>query len=189
MLLLKRHQASSVLGGAYVFPGGKLDEADQHPELVARLSEHSADLRLRLAEADLPQERAAGLFVAALREAFEECRVLPGQPSAVPVQALQEALAKGLSWASALHTLGLKLHTEGLVPWSRWITPRQPSVTNKRFDTRFFISQVPHDQAAEHDNHEATDSLWIGPRDALTRYWAGQIEMAPPQIMLSLIHI
>lgn len=188
VLLLRRHQASSVLGGAYVFPGGKLDDADQHPALIARLSEDSAALRARLAEADIPPERAAGLYVAALREAFEECRVLPGQADAVPVQALQDALAAGQGWADALHTLGLQLHTEGLVPWSRWITPRQPSVTNKRFDTRFFITQVPHDQTAKHDNHEATDSLWIGPREALTRYWAGQIEMAPPQIM-SLAHL
>jgi 8-oxo-dGTP pyrophosphatase MutT (NUDIX family) len=30
VLLLKRHQASNVLGGAYVFPGGKLDADDQH---------------------------------------------------------------------------------------------------------------------------------------------------------------
>jgi len=188
VLLLRRHQASSVLGGAYVFPGGKLDDADQHPALIARLSEDSAALRMRLAEVDIPPERAAGLYVAALREAFEECRVLPGQADAVPVQALQDALAAGQGWADALHTLGLQLRTEGLVPWSRWITPRQPSVTNKRFDTRFFVSQVPHDQTAEHDNHEATDSLWIGPREALTRYWAGQIEMAPPQIM-SLAHL
>ena len=31
VLLMRRHQASNVLGGVYVFPGGKLDPADQHP--------------------------------------------------------------------------------------------------------------------------------------------------------------
>ncbi|MBP8149505.1 MAG: NUDIX domain-containing protein [Limnohabitans sp.] len=188
VLLLRRHQASSVLGGAYVFPGGKLDEADQHPQWLTRLSEDGATLRERLGEPELSPEHAAGLYVAALREAFEECRVLPGQPSAIPVRALQEALAQGQNWSDALHAQGMPLYTEGLVPWSRWITPRQPSVTNKRFDTRFFVSQVPDDQIAEHDNHEATDSVWIQPREALSRYWSGQIEMAPPQIM-SLAHL
>jgi 8-oxo-dGTP pyrophosphatase MutT (NUDIX family) len=194
VLLLKRHQASNVLGGAYVFPGGKLDEADQTPELLSRLSEDDAALRQRLAEPDLAHGRAAGLFVAAMREAFEECRVLLGQKTVRSITnqgqpaALQEALARGLGWSEALQAQGLNLHTGDLVPWSRWITPRQPSVTNKRFDTRFFVSQVPDDQTAEHDNHEATDSVWIGPREALLRYWDRQIEMAPPQIM-SLAHL
>jgi hypothetical protein len=61
-------------------------------------------------------------------------------------------------------------------------------VTNKRFDTRFFVTQVPDDQLAEHDNFEATEALWIQPREALMRYWDREIELAPPQIM-SLVHL
>jgi hypothetical protein len=80
------------------------------------------------------------------------------------------------------------VQAQALVPWSRWITPRQASVTNKRFDTRFFVSHVPADQSAQHDNHETTDSVWISPAAALGRYVAGDIELAPPQIM-SLYHL
>ena len=61
-------------------------------------------------------------------------------------------------------------------------------MTNKRFDTRFFITQVPADQTARHDEHETTETLWIGPREALLRYWNHEIELAPPQIM-SLVHL
>ena len=61
-------------------------------------------------------------------------------------------------------------------------------MTNKRFDTRFFVTQVPDDQLAEHDNFEATETLWINPREALLRYWDREIELAPPQIM-SLVHL
>jgi hypothetical protein len=82
----------------------------------------------------------------------------------------------------------LTLQTEALVPWTRWITPKQASVTNKRFDTRFFITQVPADQTARHDERETTETLWIGPREALLRYWNHEIELAPPQIM-SLVHL
>jgi 8-oxo-dGTP pyrophosphatase MutT (NUDIX family) len=185
VLLLRRHLASSVLGGAYVFPGGKLDPADQSPALLDKLSQNVATLHQRLAEPDLSAERAAGLFVAAIREAFEECRILLGQTAvdSPDLQALQDALASGQSWSEAFQNLSLRLSTDTLVPWTRWITPRQASVTHKRFDTRFFITRVPEDQTAEHDNHETTETLWVTPRDALIRYWDHQIELAPPQIM------
>lgn len=190
VLLLRRHQASNVLGGAYVFPGGKLDAADQHPDVLSRLSQGSDQLHARLAEPDLPPTHAAGLFVAAIREAFEECRVLLGQAEdgQADVAALQSSLSAGQSWREALQTHALQLQTQALVPWTRWITPKQASVTNKRFDTRFFITQVPSDQTARHDEHETTETLWIGPREALLRYWNREIELAPPQIM-SLVHL
>lgn len=190
VLLMRRHQASNVLGGVYVFPGGKLDAQDQSPEWQTRLSQNRATLHERLNEPELPGERAAGLFVAAMREAYEECRVLLGcGPSALqPTQALQQALASGRSWHDAFQAHMLPLQTEELLPWCRWITPRQASVTNKRFDTRFFVTRVPNDQVAAHDNHETTETLWIHPREALLRYWDRDIELAPPQIM-SLVHL
>ena len=192
VLLMRRHQASKVLGGAYVFPGGKLDADDHHPELIARLSQSPVQLQQRLNEPELAPERAAALFMAAIREAFEESGVLLCQSAAgadaAHVSALQQALAQGQSWGAALQSLALQVQAEALVPWSRWITPRQASVTNKRFDTRFFVARAPAGQQAGHDNVEATESVWMTPRDALHRYWAGQMEMAPPQIM-SLVHL
>lgn len=185
VLLLRRHQASNVLGGAYVFPGGKLDSADQHPSMLQCLSQDATTLHQRLCEPELALPRAAGLFVAAVREAFEECRILLGQATTrnSHLQALQNALDQGHSWAEAIASLAMQLDTQHLVPWTRWITPRQASVTSKRFDTRFFLARVPDGQTAEHDNHETTEALWITPREALERYWAHQIELAPPQIM------
>lgn len=190
VLLMRRHQASNVLGGVFVFPGGKLDAQDQDPVWLQRLSQDSTHLHQRLNEPDIPKERASGLFVAAMREAYEECRVLLGcAPHAEPqAQSLLQALRSGQSWHQAFAAQTLALHTEALMPWCRWITPRQASVTNKRFDTRFFVTQVPDDQLAEHDNFEATETLWIAPREALLRYWDREIELAPPQIM-SLVHL
>jgi 8-oxo-dGTP pyrophosphatase MutT (NUDIX family) len=178
------------LGGVYVFPGAKLDPEDQNPFWQERLSQDSATLHQRLNEHDLPSERAAGLFVAAMREAYEECRVLLGCAvhASAGVHPLLQALRSGESWHSAFQSQALSLHTDALLPWCRWITPRQASVTNKRFDTRFFVTQVPDDQLAEHDNFEATEVLWTTPRDALLRYWNREIELAPPQIM-SLVHL
>ncbi|MFM1948455.1 MAG: hypothetical protein RL706_476 [Pseudomonadota bacterium] len=156
VLLLKRHTASQDLGGAFVFPGGKRDEADGTPEALAALQQDAARLHAQLGEPDLSPLHAASLFVAALREAREEC--------------------------------GLQLQVCDLQAWSRWITPRMPSMMSKRFDTRFFLARAPSAQTAVHDNHETTEILWATPRNALIQYWQGDIVLAPPQIM-SLSHL
>jgi hypothetical protein len=61
-------------------------------------------------------------------------------------------------------------------------------MTSKRFDTRFFVAEAPRGLVAIHDNHEATEALWISPRAALERYWERAMVLAPPQI-LSLAHL
>jgi 8-oxo-dGTP pyrophosphatase MutT (NUDIX family) len=148
IFMVRRHQRSDVLGGAYVFPGGKVDEADA--ALVTE-RELAGRLHRRLGEPALSPEAAAAIFAAAARETIEECNV----------------------------TVGIA----ELVPFTRWITPRTPSLQRKRFDTRFFAAPLPDGAKAIHDNHEAIDSVWFAPRLALERYWAGDIDLAPPQIM------
>lgn len=184
VLLMRRAQASQVLGGAYVFPGGKLDAEDHAGDALRHLSEPATRLRERLHEPDLEPARAAGLFMAALREAFEECGVLAGQDSLGPALARQlRSLVGQRGWHQSLQQTGQALRTEDLLPWSRWITPRQPSVTNKRFDTRFFLAHVGDDQVARHDDFETTDSVWLTPLQALQRYAQGEIDLVAPQIM------
>lgn len=184
VLLMRRAQASQVLGGAYVFPGGKVDADDHAPQVLPKLSESPTRLRERLHEPQLEASRAAGLFMAALREAFEECGVLAGQDKLGPALAAQlRGQAGGSGWHHSLRESALRLRTEALLPWSRWITPRQPAVTNKRFDTRFFLARVGDDQVARHDNFETTDSVWLTPQQALQRYAAAEIDLVAPQIM------
>jgi 8-oxo-dGTP pyrophosphatase MutT (NUDIX family) len=191
VFLLRRHTASAVLGGAFVFPGGKLDEADCAPDLHAYLDTSSQVLHRALGEPDLPEHTASGLYVAAVREVLEECGVLYARASdsqalahdAVQRQQWQQALHGGRGFAEVLHSAGLRVDTQHLAPWSRWITPVQPSVTNKRFDTRFFVAVLPDGQHPIHDNIEAIDSVWLTPLEALTLYWAGDLPLAPPQIM------
>jgi 8-oxo-dGTP pyrophosphatase MutT (NUDIX family) len=186
VFLVKRHGLSDVLGGAYVFPGGKLDTSDSLLDPVTHLDQEPALLHIALGEPELDVATASGLYVAALREAFEESRVLFSQDGASAEAARQQDPAKPFN--QMLADLGVRLQTRHVLPWSRWITPRMPSVSSKRFDTRFFVAAVPHDQEATHDNHEATESVWLPPRVALQQYWDRQIELAPPQIM-SLAHL
>ena len=190
VFMLRRHSDSAVLGGAYVFPGGKLDEADARVD-EAHLDQPAQTLHTLLAEPQLSAQQAKALYVAALREAFEECGVLLARRA----QGLDEAMAAirdqiraGLHLTDLVPEFGLQLLTQSMVPFTRWITPKRPSVMDKRFDARFFLAAVPPGQEALHDNIEATESEWLSPRQALHDYWDGRIELAPPQIM-SLVHL
>ena len=186
VLLQRRHQNAGVLGGLYVFPGGKLDPADADPRWQACIDLDPASLAQRLNETDAPATQALALHVAAMRELHEEAGILLATPAAQAL-ALSEALAKhlqtGHDWPASLQALGLRAHLALLLPWSRWITPRNPPVGTPRFDTRFFLAQLPEGQDARHDDHEAVDSLWLTPRLAMQRYWAGEIGLIPPQLM------
>jgi len=186
VFLMRRHTESFVLGGAYVFPGGKVDREDA--DWVARLDREPAALHALLAEPELAPAEAAGLYVAAVRELFEEAGLLLADVT--PQQAAQAwaALRAGARFEEVLGPLDLRLAASALQPWSRWITPTLSSVGRKRFDTRFFLATVPPGQEPRHDEHEATESLWIAPRAALRAYWANRIDLAPPQI-LSLSHL
>jgi 8-oxo-dGTP pyrophosphatase MutT (NUDIX family) len=186
VFLLRRHGQSDVLGGAYVFPGGKVDAEDV--EWADRLDASPQQLHARLGEPELAPEAAAGLFVTAIRELFEETGVLLADLTPQQASATWTALRTGPGFDELLAPTGVRLAAGTLHPWSRWITPTLSSVTRKRFDTRFFVATVPPGQVPSHDTHEATASIWLTPREALRQYWDGHIELAPPQIM-SLAHL
>jgi 8-oxo-dGTP pyrophosphatase MutT (NUDIX family) len=186
VFLLKRHGLSDVLGGAYVFPGGKVDAEDAG--WASRTDSTPAQLHALLGEPELGPDEAAALFVTAIREAFEETGVLFADVSADQARADWAALRTGARFGELLEGRDLRLSASRLHPWSRWVTPTLASVSRKRFDTRFFLATMPAGQDASHDTHEATESLWLSPRTALRQYWDGAIELAPPQIM-GLVHL
>ena len=193
VLLMRRHTDSAVLGGAYVFPGGKVDAADSAAEVLARLDQAPATLQTQLGEPTLTAEAAASFFVAAAREAFEESGVLYAQRVGAPLAAAErhaafDAIGQGQTFLDMLRTHELQLDTTDLVPWSRWITPRQALMMNRRFDTRFFLAAVPRAQEARFDDFEVTEARWLCPRAALVEYLDGAIDMAAPQL-ISLIHL
>ncbi|MDB5955088.1 NUDIX domain-containing protein [Ramlibacter sp.] len=170
VFLLRRHGRSQVLGGAYVFPGGKTDPEDG--DWVARLDRPADRLHALLGEPDLSVAAAAALFVTAIRELFEETGLLLADASPEAARAHWAAVRSGRAF-DELRAAGLSLAAGALHPWSRWITPTLGSVGRKRFDTRFFLAAVPPGHHATHDEHEATESIWLTPRAALRRYWDG----------------
>jgi 8-oxo-dGTP pyrophosphatase MutT (NUDIX family) len=73
VLLIQRHQLSDVLGGAYTFPGGKVDGADL--DAAAALGVQAGALHHALGEEALTPAWAAAIHVAALRELQEEAGI------------------------------------------------------------------------------------------------------------------
>jgi 8-oxo-dGTP pyrophosphatase MutT (NUDIX family) len=187
--MLHRHASSVVLGGVHVFPGGKLDAQDSEATLLERAGAPAEALRARLAEPGLEPGVAAGFFVAACRETFEEASVLiaRGVGATLALRASQRA-REGLAFGAMLAELGIEVASDLLVPFSRWITPKVPAMMNKRFDARFFAAVLPEGQQARHDDHEAIESAWMTPREALERYRQREIVLAPAQIM-SLVQV
>jgi len=184
VFLVKRHGLSDVLGGAYVFPGGKVDRADTDAQLLGALGAPHEVLHVALGEPDLDRVAATGLFIAACRETFEESGVLLAE--GIEERQVREArilASQGVKFGEILARLGVRPAWGNLVPWSRWITPDVPAMTNKRFDARFFLAAMPGTQTARHDDHEATESLWLRPRAVLEQYWSREINLAPAQIM------
>ena len=77
VFLMRRHRDQDFMGGAFVFPGGRLDEADCDLDLVPHTRGFTgAEAKRCLQAPDLPEEKALGLFFAALRETFEESGIL-----------------------------------------------------------------------------------------------------------------
>jgi 8-oxo-dGTP pyrophosphatase MutT (NUDIX family) len=188
-LLLERTRDDNILAGAHVFPGGKLDPEDGEPGSLSRVVATPEALHLRLGEPDLGPGEAAALFVAAIRETFEETGVLlaRGVDEALAVRA-RLLRREGFAFHEIMERLDLHLDPSVMAPWTRWVTPKMPTMMRRRFDTRFFVARLPEGQIPEPDPREAVAADWMAPRVALERYAAGEIDLAAPQIM-TLSHL
>jgi len=190
VFMVRRHDKLSAFAGAYVFPGGKVDADDAGYHEGMHLEQDPAQLQRALHEPELDAPSAVGLYVAAIRETFEECGVLLAYRRGIDdeEERVIDGTSRGLPFGQVLRDLGLTLSTSRLLPWSRWITPVASFNTTRRFDTRFFVIAAPPDQEALHDDVESSHSVWLTPATALGQYWRGEIAMMPPQIM-SLAHL
>jgi 8-oxo-dGTP pyrophosphatase MutT (NUDIX family) len=165
VFMLRRNADLVFVPGAYVFPGGAVDEADA-------------------------AEGGDAFAVAAIRECFEEAgALLAYDRSGEFVDLRDEATAERfLAYRSEVHAgrrtihevcarEGLRLAVDALHPVRRWFTPpRSP----RRFVTRLFIARAPVNQVFLHDDRETVASEWVRPADALARFVGGDIELILP---------
>jgi 8-oxo-dGTP pyrophosphatase MutT (NUDIX family) len=205
-LLTRRAAALSFMGGLWVFPGGRMEPDD--PSLITTLQTLTPameSLQRRMFDLDgspIPSVLAVGLCAAACRETFEECGVLLARSRTsenhVHDPSLKTLSAAGIGgdrdavrmaaaatgpqgFARLLAAHDLELDLDRLVYWAHWVTP---SMEKKRFDTRFFVAQVPPGEEAgvDVDRSELTEHAWLDERAVVTRLRAGELRMAPPTI-------
>jgi 8-oxo-dGTP pyrophosphatase MutT (NUDIX family) len=197
VFLVRRHGKSAFMGGAWVFPGGKVDTADAEEAIRRRIAPGDAEAcAKRLDEtpgSPLTEAGAVALYVAAAREVFEEAGVLLARPRGATTwirfddEAVAERFARWrrrvhageVGFAELLEAEDLVLDLRRLVYVSHWITP---SAEARRFDTRFFAVRIPEGQTPLHDHTETTASEWHAAAAALEAHAGGGVFIAPPTL-------
>lgn len=176
--LLCRHHQSGFMGGAHVFPGGKVDPSDKDAGWRTRVDRSPEDITAQLGETD--SEAGLALLVAAVRETFEEAGILlAGSAADADLEAVRQRLHEGAGFADLARDIDMTIDSMSLTPYARWITPKMES---RRFDTRFYITVLPEGQRASHDGTETTSATWLSPASAIEDMFAGRIKLAPPTV-------
>jgi len=195
VFLVRRHGKSGFMGGATVFPGGKVDAVDADTPSCGRTpAACAAALNI-----ESPDE-AHAYFVAAIRELHEEAHVILARdragnlPAAEAVAALNDeldSLREGHRIPNgAVRQLweahGLRPALDLVAPFAWWVTPvAEP----RRFDTRFFVGLQPEGQRAAMDGHETTAERWATATDAIAAHEAGGDVYLPPPTLHTLHRI
>ena len=147
---------------------------------------HPDVLHQKLGADALTMEDTLSFAIAAIRETFEEAGVLLVNEDRSATLNLGPLLnpevrgSLGPGWLKA-HTIEKDwvLGVSKLHRWSHWITPKG---LPHRYDARFFLARMPETQTCHPDGQEATDGLWITPKDALAGNMSGEIPLTPPGI-------
>jgi glyoxylase-like metal-dependent hydrolase (beta-lactamase superfamily II)/8-oxo-dGTP pyrophosphatase MutT (NUDIX family) len=179
VLLTRRPSTMAFAADMHVFPGGAVDPADADSRLAARCVITPRDAQIALG-GDLAAPAALARYVAALRELFEEAGVLLAEPAldAATAKSAREGLLGGRSTLTDLaEALDLRLQTDLLAPIGHWTTP---PIMARRFDTRFFVAELPDGVETTFGTDEIVGHRWETPRAALDAMAAGDIAMWVP---------
>jgi 8-oxo-dGTP pyrophosphatase MutT (NUDIX family) len=186
VFMVRRHQDTAFMGGAHVFPGGRVDAADYDGDDawcdgVAFAQSHLPSL---------PPREATAYHLAAARELFEEAGVLLARSAGGDLVSLagsdvharfsgyRREVHRGESTLRAvLERESLRLALDTLVLFAHWVTP---PIDTRQFDTRFFLARVPPNQSPVHDDTETTHSVWLTPAEAVSQSLANDIVLPPP---------
>ena len=188
-VFLIERAAKTNFGGAYVFPGGKVDLEDSSSEIseiCQGVSDEDASSALGIEKGGL------AYWAAVIRECFEEVGILlayrkDGSNFDPKDESENERFInyrKRLNdgekvLAEMCESEDLFLASDRLAYLAHWITPK---IEKRRYDTRFFIAQAPEGQEGIHDGSESVNSIWIKPEEALKQFEEGKLLMIMPTI-------
>ena len=185
VFLVRRHEGTAFMGGAHVFPGGRVDEVDRDGDATWCDGIDHAVRQLP----DVDRALAIAFHVAATRELFEEAGVLLARDSSgatvAPGDEARHRLAGDrheihdgrLRLRALIAREQLRLSLDDLVLVAHWVTP---PIDTRQFDTRFFLARVPPGQTPAHDESETTHSAWLTAGAAIAAAARGEITLPPP---------
>ena len=175
VFLVRRHEGTAFMGGAHVFPGGRVDAGDHNGDVSWCDGVDWAASQL----SDLDREQAIAYHVAAARELFEEAGVLLARTATRDhfVQDRVDVHKGRATLRAVVEREGLRLALDSLVLCAHWVTP---PIDTRQFDTRFFMARVPPDQTPAHDETETTHSSWLTPSYALAQAVGSHIVLPVP---------
>ncbi len=189
VFLTRRPDGMPFLGGMYCYPGGTVSDADCRASMTTRTVGRTATQVRHIIGAGFTPAKAMGLWIAAVREVFEEVGVLLAadargrkmtmgpERAARLVQYHAELANKKLSFAGILEREQLYCDLASLSHFSNWQTPSQFAM---RFDTRFFLAALPEGQMPMATSYEVAHSLWVTPDRALQLFSRNELPMIFP---------
>jgi recombination protein RecT len=170
VLMTRRSERASFAPGAFVFPGGGIDEHDASAQAHAQCLGRPDQDALALTQA-----------LAAIRESFEELGILLARRadgSAADAQDIR-ALDRHQPLMAQCQARGLKLAADQVHLLAHWITDRDMP---KRFDVPFLVARMPAGQEPVADESEQFEPVWVRPAEALARHEAGTMFMIFPTL-------
>jgi 8-oxo-dGTP pyrophosphatase MutT (NUDIX family) len=155
LLMVERATGMAFAGGALVFPGGRIDEADRI----------------------LSDDQAAK--IAAIRETLEEVAVpvaIDPLPSREQSLELQRQLIADQPLTNLIDPATLRL--DDLTPFARWVPKFH---AKRRFDTLFFLARAPEGEWVLNTiPGECAGAEWVTAAEVLERDQAGEVQMIFP---------
>jgi len=168
VLMTRRSLTASFAPGAFVFPGGGIDELDAASH--AQAHHRPTQSKLHLTQA-----------IAAIRESFEELGILLAYRADQSMATAQDIakLHRNLPFVQQCAEHQLSLAADQVFVLAHWTSDRDLST---RFAVPFLVARMPEGQTPVADETEQFEPVWVRPQDALARHEAGQFFIIFPTI-------
>ncbi|MET3914433.1 recombination protein RecT [Variovorax sp. OAS795] len=172
VLMTRRSSTASFAPGAFVFPGGQVDAADEAAKRIAACRPTQSGIQLTQA-------------ITAIREGFEELGVLlarhaDGSPVRMEdIASMDRSTASPVSFVEQCEERQLVLAADQVFSLAHWITDRD---LPRRFDVPFLVARMPEAQVPTADESEQFEPCWVRPADALARHAQGSFFMIFPTV-------
>jgi len=164
VLLCKRNPELRFMGGSWVFPGGRIDDAEGCQHVVGAACDDEAEA-----------------IHAACREIFEESGLLCVKGNLPDRDVARAARLRVLEDASAFDVFltehGLTIDAEDFEPAGVWVTPPFVPI---RFDTNYYQYHYQGSWHPELIEGEMVDLQWMTPVDARRSWHRNEIKLPHP---------